>query len=91
MDPLAIALEEYLHGWPCFASERNRVALDDVGILRLLYEMRQCSWGRWDGIRKNFTVVGSWKIEEDISTQPAARAHKSDRSDDSIPVLKKKN
>lgn len=90
MDPLSVALEEYLHGWSCFASESNRVTLDDVGIFRLLYEMRQCSRGWWDGIGKNFTIVGSWKIEEDIRTQPEARAHESHHNDESTPAQKKK-
>lgn len=61
MDPLPVAFEEDLHGRPCFAPECDRVALDDVRILRLLYEMRQRSRGRWDGVRENFATVASWK------------------------------
>lgn len=69
MDPLPVAFEEDLHGGPGFAPECDRVAFDDVGIFRLLYEMGQSSRGRRDGVGKNFATVGSWKIEEEISTR----------------------
>lgn len=69
MDPLAIAFEEYLHGWPCFALQCNGVALDDISIIWLLYEMRQRPRSGWDGIREDFTIVGSCEMEEGVRTQ----------------------
>lgn len=86
MDPLPIAFEEDLHGWPCFAPECNRVALDDVCIFGLLDEMRQRSRGRWDRVGKNFTAIGSWKIEEEISTPPTAKAHTANHNEHSTPA-----
>ena len=68
MDPLAVAFEEYLHGWPCFAPQCNGVALDDISIVWLLYEMRQSSRSRWDGVREDFTTVGSCEMEGGVRT-----------------------
>ena len=70
MDPLAIAFEEYLHGWPCFAPQCNGVALDDISIIWLLYEMRQRPRSGWDGIREDVTIVGSCEMEEGVKHSP---------------------
>jgi hypothetical protein len=39
VDPLPIALEEDLQGWPGPALELDGVALDDIGIIGLLQEV----------------------------------------------------
>lgn len=88
MDPLAIAFEEYLHGWPRFAPECNRVALDNISVIWLLYEMRQCPRSWWDGLRKGFAIVSSCEIKEDIRTQPTLIAHTPGHNGKPTPALR---
>lgn len=51
--PLAVAFEEDLQGGRRSAAQLDGVALDDVGVLRLLDEVRQGALHRRQGVRLN--------------------------------------
>lgn len=53
MHPLAVAFEEDLQGGRRSAAQLDGVALDDVGVLRLLDEVRQGALHRRQGVRLN--------------------------------------
>lgn len=55
--PLPVALEEDLHGGHGPAAQHDGVALDDVGIVRLLQEMGQRPRGGGDGLGQGLAVL----------------------------------
>lgn len=55
--PLAVALEEDLHGGRGAAAQHDGVALDDVGVVGLLQEMGQRPRGRGQGLGQGLAVL----------------------------------